>query len=387
MGEERVTREFTTSLVRWALLVRLVSVLVALLVPTQSVTDPRVAVALGLLGAWSLVWLGPRGRAISVVVRHPMVAVGDALVAVAVTALVGVDSPLVFATLSTALAIGVLFRPTVSVPVTGVLVAGYLLVALAQVTGQQAAFVFTFVLPATYVVLAALGGITRHLHRRVVAQQARLTVATAEAAAAAERARLAREMHDSVAKSLHGVALAAAALPRWVEKDPSVAVAQASAIQQAAEQASLEARDLLVSLRNKQEGPLVERLTDLVVRFRERTGLDTSLHVRNLVDLEPGVCHEILQVVDEALENVQRHAGARHVEVQLDSTGETVEVRVVDDGAGFEPTQVPRRRFGLLGMRERAGAIGGALVVDSAVGRGTRVALRVPLQRGAGSVA
>jgi signal transduction histidine kinase len=376
-------RSFTTSMVRWALVVRLASTLVALVVPIASADRPRVVLALALLGGWSLVWLAPRGGTIRVVRRHPIIAVGDVLVAVMVTGLVGVDSPLVFATLSTAVVIGVLFRPLVTCLVTGVLVAGYVLAALDQEVGGSAVFVYLFVIPATYVVLALLGGVTRHLHEQVLAEQAKLSASTAAAAAAAERARLARDMHDSVAKSLHGVALAAAALPRWIEQDHQVAVRQASAIQQAAEQASAEARELLVSLRSISEGPLVERLTDLVTDFRTRTGIATTLEVRNLADLEPAVSHEILQVVGEALENVHRHAGAQRVIVELDSAGETVAVRVADDGAGFEPGRVPARHYGLLGMRERAAALGGHLSVESARGQGTTVGLLVPLHANA----
>jgi signal transduction histidine kinase len=374
-----VTRTFTTSIVRWALVVRLASTLVALLMPMPSVGQPRVVLALALLGGWSLVWLAPRGGTISVVQRHPLIAVGDALIAVMVTALVGVGSPLVFATLSTALVIGVLFRPATSVLVTGVLVLGYVLVAISRPVGDQAMFAYAFVIPATYVVLALLGGVTRHLHEQVLAEQSKLAAASAEAAAAAERARLARDMHDSVAKSLHGVALAAAALPRWIDQDQQEAVRHAAAIQRAAEQASVEARDLLSSLRTVHEGPLVERLTDLVAEFRTATGIPTELTVRSLADLDPAVTQEVLQVVGEALENVHRHARAGKTLVDVDGDGDEVTVRVGDDGAGFDPAGVPPRHYGLVGMHERAAELGGTLTVDSTPGEGTLVTLRIPL--------
>jgi signal transduction histidine kinase len=275
--------------------------------------------------------------------------------------------------------IGVLFRPVTSTLVTGVLVAGYVLVAMAQPVGDQAMFAYAFVIPATYVVLALLGGVTRHLHEQVLAEQSKLASASALAAAAAERARLARDMHDSVAKSLHGVALAAAALPRWIVQDQQAAVRHAAAIQVAAEQASLEARDLLVSLRTVHEGPLVERLTDLVAEFRTATGIPTELEVRSLADLDPAVTQEVMMVVAEALENVRRHAGAGRAVVGVNGDGDAVTVRIGDDGAGFDPAAVPGRRFGVVGMRERAEALGGALDVDSAPGEGTTVTLRIPL--------
>ena len=378
-----MSRQFTTSLVRWALGVRVASVLVVLLLPLTAPFSPRVALAVALLGCWSLVWLAPRDGTIQVARRHPIVVVGDTLVAVIVTALVGVDSPLVFATLSTALVIGVLFRGWTAALLVGVLVAGYLVVALGQTTGATDRFAYAFILPATYVVLALLGGVTRRLHEQVLLEQARLAHASATAAAAAERARLARDMHDSLAKSLHGVALAAAALPRWVERDARTAVDQATVIREAAEQASREARELLVSLRTRRDVPLVTRLNELVTEFEARTGIRTELEIGSAPELDPDAVHELAQIVGEALENVHRHAGASHVTVGVRDglLPATVEVAVIDDGSGFDPSRVPADHFGLVGMRERADGLGGHLDVAAAPGEGTAVTLRIPEQR------
>ena len=384
---DEISRGFTTSLVRWALLVRLASILVALVLPLQQQSTPRLVIAVALLGGWTLLWLVPGGSTMRLAQRHPILVVVDVLVALSVTALVGVASPLVFATLSTALVIGVLYPPLLRLLLTGILVWGYVLTALLRTSGLGETFVYIFVIPATYVVLALLGGVTRRLHEQVLAEQARATATAAAAAASAERARLARDMHDSVAKSLHGVALAAAALPRWVEQDQQVAVRQATTIQQAAEQASREARDLLVSLRTVHEGPLVERLTHRVSRFQEESAVEVALTVRDLADLDLEVTDQVLKVVEEALENVRRHAHATKVEVTVDGGGDHVDVRIADDGDGFDLASVPQRRFGLVGMRERAAAVGGELHVEAVPDRGTTVALRVPVQRGVGAQA
>lgn len=376
------TRQFTTSLVRWALGLRVVTVLVALVLPSAEAADPATVVAIALLGGWTLVWLAPRDGTIRVARRHPIVVVGDTVISVAVVSLVGVDHPLVLATFSTAVVIGLLFRTLLALLLLGVLTSGFLLPALAQAEGN-ALFAYAFVVPTTYVALALLGGVARRLHEQVLVEQARLSVATAEAAAAAERARLARDMHDSVAKSLHGVALAAAALPRWVERDQDVALNQAVVIQAAAEQASREARELLGSLRSRQRIPVAERLRDLVDGFRRRSGVEASLEIDAVPELDPGVAHELVQVVGEALENVHRHADAGRVAVMIrgQESGE-VEVTVVDDGRGFAVHDVDHDRFGLVGMRERAEALGGNLDLDSAPGVGTEVVLRIPPRHG-----
>ncbi|CAN5315244.1 hypothetical protein BH18ACT9_BH18ACT9_01110 [soil metagenome] len=374
-------RTFTMSVVRWALVTRVASLLLVMLIPTERWSEPAVVVAAAILCGWSLVWLAPRGGTLRVVQRHPLIAVGDVLMALVVTVLAGVNSPLVFATLSTALVVGVLFRPPVAVLLTIILVSGYLLVALTQTDGE-AFFVHTFVVPATYAVLAMLGNVTRHLHEQVMVEQARLAASYAAAAASAERARLARDMHDSVAKSLHGVALAAAALPRWIDQDQQSAIRQASVIQKAAQQASIEARDLLKSLRTLDDGPVIERLTEQVSAFETATGIDTQLQVKDLADLDPDVTSEVLAIVGEALENINRHAGARTAHVSLEANAESVQLEVRDDGVGFEPTNLPKGCYGVLGMRERARNVGGVLHLASPPGGGTTVTLRIPVATG-----
>jgi signal transduction histidine kinase len=377
---ESTDRSFTTSLVRWALVVRLVSLLVVLVAPIEVLGDPRVVVAVAMLAGWSLVWLAPGGGPLRYVRRHPIVAVGDVLLAVAVTGLVGVGSPLVLATLSTALVIGVLLPAATAWLVTTVLTMGYLLAALPEASGPSELFLHTVVIPATFVVLATLGGVTRRLHERVLHERDRLAQTRVAAAAEAERARLARDMHDSVAKSLQGVALAAAALPRWIERDTSAAVRHAEAIRVAAEQAAAEARDMLVELRRCEPGrSFGHRLTELVEDFGARTGLKATLVDDGVVDLSGLAAEEVLKVVGEALENVTRHAAATHVEVGVrqDGDGEVV-VCVSDDGRGFDPACVPVDRFGLVGMRERATRAGGDLELASRPGAGTRVSLRLP---------
>jgi signal transduction histidine kinase len=187
-------------------------------------------------------------------------------------------------------------------------------------------------------------------------------------------------MHDSVAKSLQGVALAAAALPRWIEQDTRAAVGRAEAVRAAAEQAAAEARDMLVALRRGEpDESFVQRLALLVEDFRSRTGLHVVLETAREAALEPAAAEEALKVVGEALENVTRHAAASRVrvEVRCDARGEVV-VGVADDGRGFEPARVASDRFGVVGMQERAEQAGGALELSSRPGDGTRVRLRIP---------
>lgn len=375
------TQGFTISLVRWALLIRLLSLLLVLFLPLDTMQDTEVIIAVCLVAAWSLLWLSPRRRTLALVQQHPIIAVGDVLLAAVVTALVGVDSPLVFVTLSTALVIGLLLPSLAAGLICTILVASYLLVAIAEVEPGQGMFVFTLVLPATYAVLAGLGGVTRHLYDQVLAEQAKLHASMAENAATAERTRLARDMHDSVAKSLHGMALASATLPTWIDKDPATARRHAMAIQRGAEQASAEARSLLISLRQQPgNGELVEPLRALVKEFDAQRETAAELVVEKVPGLAPEACSEVVKAVAEALENVARHARATSVIVKLTGSMTTAQVEVIDDGVGFDVEDVPDGHFGIQGIRERMEAVSGELTLVSRPGRGTRLLLSIPLQ-------
>jgi len=91
----------------------------------------------------------------------------------------------------------------------------------------------------------------------------------------------------------------------------------------------------------------------------------------------------VYRVVQEALHNCEKHSGARNVRVSVRQFPETLVAEIEDDGAGFQMDgcHAPKRSMGLglLGMRERAGNVGGSLIIDSAPHHGTRVALRIPL--------
>jgi two-component system sensor histidine kinase DegS len=92
----------------------------------------------------------------------------------------------------------------------------------------------------------------------------------------------------------------------------------------------------------------------------------------------------LYRILQKALENVRKHARARHVTVRMTKQGDIVELTIKDDGIGFDPDQPPARRkerrdLGLLRMRERATYVGGALIVKSAPRAGTEILVRIPL--------
>jgi signal transduction histidine kinase len=379
-------RDFDQKVVAVALLVRLVTIAVALVGMLGEVITPTVLACVLVLSATSFSYL-VSSSVTQFVMRHPLAVVLDLLVALGVVAALGIESPLVLTTLSTALVMGVLFRAPVVVLGTIALVSGYLIVAATK--GLDHGFMVLLGIPAMYVSLAAIGYVVQRAHQREVATTLELVELHRAVSAAEERGRLAREMHDSLGKTLHGIGLAAQALPTWVETDPEAAVRYAREIAAGADQAATEARALLVRLRADQpDRPLSTVLADRCAAWQERSGVTCTFAGAGAVDLSTDARYETLAILDEALENVFRHAHARTVEVTMRGSSDgTVTFAVRDDGAGFtigadgRPARTRHGHFGVAGMHERAASIGARLELESAHGHGTTVTVHVPTAR------
>lgn len=379
-------RAFDQRVIGVALLVRLGAIAVALIGHVGSQLSGPLLAGILVLSLVSFVQLYyPRVQAL--VLRHPLTFVIDILVCLATITVLGVESPLVLATFSTALLIGVMFPLRTAVVAAVVLVAGYLL-AMVLTTGGTHGFMTTLGIPALYVGMVATGIGVRDAHAREVRAHRLLAETRHAAASADERARLAREMHDSLGKTLHGVALAAQTLPTWVDRDPEQARQHAQSLADGANQAAAEARTLLNRMRADQpDRPLAQVLGERCAVWQEHQGIRCDFRAECAVDLATDARYELLAIVGEALENVARHAQASTVEVVLRGDGGAVTVSVRDDGVGFTPGPAgtgPRGHYGLVGMYERAERIGTVLDVVSEPGAGTTVSVRIPAEEGVG---
>ena len=219
-------------------------------------------------------------------------------------------------------------------------------------------------------------------HAALAVVNAQRTERARELSVAAERARLARELHDSVTQTLFSLTLATeSAVALAGEADPKL-VDQLEQVRGLAEAGLAEMRGLVETLR-----PVDVDADGLAAALRKRIELlgrvhdvRLSLHTRGPVRLQDRtVEREVLRIAGEALANALRHASARSVEVSLD-TGDPVRLVVADDGVGFDLPATLRHshRLGLTSMRERAEALGGTLEIVTAPGAGTRVELEVP---------
>ena len=164
-------------------------------------------------------------------------------------------------------------------------------------------------------------------------------------------------------------------LPRLWERDPGEARRRLEELRQLTRGALAEMRTLLLELRPAAliEVPLADLLRQLCDAFTGRSRVPALLTVRGQTRLPTEVQVALYRMAQEALNNIAKHARARHVEVLLNCSAESVELAVRDDGSGFDLQRVPADHLGLRIMRERAAAIGAQLDIESQPGHGTRV--------------
>ncbi|MEF2279279.1 sensor histidine kinase [Deinococcus sp. YIM 134068] len=195
-----------------------------------------------------------------------------------------------------------------------------------------------------------------------------------------ERARLARELHDSVAQALYGITLGAKTARATLGRDEVRTRASLDYTIRLAEGGVSEMKALLFSLRPDalEEGGLVAALSQHAHALEARHGLTVHATLGAEPPLTPPAQAAAYRVAQEAMHNVVKHARASQVWLTVETGEEGVTVRVRDDGRGFDPAALPGGTLGQRGMRERAREVGGTLDVTSAAGTGTTVTLTLP---------
>jgi signal transduction histidine kinase/ligand-binding sensor domain-containing protein len=204
-----------------------------------------------------------------------------------------------------------------------------------------------------------------------------------------ERTSIARDLHDTLLQSFHGLMLRFQIVSQLLPDRPVEAKAELDRTIDRAAQAITEGRDAVQALRAStvQTNDLARAINTLGEELATDPGNDGSPAFRVTVEGEPRDLHpilrdEIYRIAAEVLRNAFHHAAARQIEVEIRYDHEQFRLRVRDDGRGIDPAVLSRQgsegHYGLPGMRERAALIGGKLTVWSEVGAGTEVELRVP---------
>ena len=208
-----------------------------------------------------------------------------------------------------------------------------------------------------------------------------------EHTARGERARVSRELHDVVAHHISMIAVQAETARLTTAGMPTAGAQRLSAIGDTARAALTEMRRLLGVLRedtradvaDRQPQPGLLQLNELLDEARDASGSGIRLIVRgHMAALDPGVELAAYRIVQEALTNARRHAEGAAVDVELHYTADALRLRVRDNGPGPPSATPPSGGHGLLGMRERAAAVGGELRTGSAHGGGFVVEATLP---------
>jgi PAS domain S-box-containing protein len=218
-----------------------------------------------------------------------------------------------------------------------------------------------------------------------VANQVAITMVNAELyghaqelAVLEERQRLARNLHDAVNQSLFSAGLIAEVLPRLWDRDQAEARRSLEDLRRLTRGAMAEMRSLLAELRPSTltDSDLGDLLYQLGNALEGRTNLPVSVSVSGELILPPNVQVAFYRICQEALNNAAKHAKASHVEISLKQDETVVELRIRDDGQGFDMQQVFSGHYGLGMMHERAEAAGILLSVASSPGHGTELTAR-----------
>jgi two-component system nitrate/nitrite sensor histidine kinase NarX len=209
-----------------------------------------------------------------------------------------------------------------------------------------------------------------------------------------ERSVIARELHDSLAQSLSYLKIQVTRLKSHLDGN-STRTQTADVVEElkvGLNNAYRQLRELLTTFRLRMDGRgLSDALQDTVGEFSQRTGMDFRLHDRLLGhELDSSEQIHVLQVVREALTNVEHHAQANRADVRLAIEQGRVRVTVDDDGVGIHDAEPPTHHYGLAIMRDRAATLGGTLRISRRSEGGTRVELdflpRGPFQAGGGQL-
>lgn len=197
-----------------------------------------------------------------------------------------------------------------------------------------------------------------------------------------ERARIAREVHDTLMQGVTGVSLQLQAACRRLPADPGQARQRMEHALSRLDQVLAEARHAILELRTSGLGPI-----DLDHHLRELARETAAEHgLRIVIDtqgarrsLPQTLAVHLLRIARETVTNAIRHSGASTLKITLHYEPDSVRLLAEDDGCGFDLARLPQRCFGLTGMRERAQSIGGHLSIRSAPGQGTKIEVHAPV--------
>ncbi len=215
----------------------------------------------------------------------------------------------------------------------------------------------------------------------IAVRTARLHEAEEQGTIHAERDRIARELHDSIAQVLGVIHLQLRSLETRAKDEASHVMAdELSQLAETADEAYRDVREAILGLREtvREDDGLEGSLREYLRKYSRQTGIAATVTCEGDTRraLSPRVEVQLLRVVQEALTNTRKHSRAHRVSIRIDCTGPAATLTIEDDGVGFDPASLVRSMeggFGLASMRERVEQVGGTLTVHTARNEGTTI--------------
>ncbi|MCP5096643.1 MAG: sensor histidine kinase [Chloroflexi bacterium] len=198
----------------------------------------------------------------------------------------------------------------------------------------------------------------------------------------AERQRMARELHDTLAQGLAGLILQLEAQEAFLERgDSEAAMAITGQAKDRARAALANARRAIDDLRDQTAVSPLDAVSTEIERFTTATGIACKTKLPDELVLSPQIGEHLVRCVGEGLANVAQHAKADHVAVAVGVVDGRLHTTIHDDGIGFDVTNgaIPAGHYGLIGLRERARLANGTLTIESDFGEGTTLQMVLPL--------
>ena len=199
---------------------------------------------------------------------------------------------------------------------------------------------------------------------------------------AAERQRMARELHDTLSQGLAGLILQLEAVEAHLGGNrPERALGILQQSMKRARETLANSRLAIDNLRHDRKRNLEEAVRLEIDQFTDSTGIPCTLQIEIPANISEMVSEAVIRVTEEGFSNIARHANARKAWLRISYIDEdnSLEMEIRDDGIGFDPQQVEAGHYGLLGMRERVILVGGRVDVLSEAGKGTRILVRFPV--------
>lgn len=198
-----------------------------------------------------------------------------------------------------------------------------------------------------------------------------------------ERNRIARELHDSVSQQLFAANMMISAMREVSEQNSLSILEEVIRVEEIIGNAQTEMRALLLHLRpvDLMDQSLDEGIKHLLIELNSKIPMEIHWHL-NPVKIESGIEDHLFRIVQEAISNTMRHAKAKRLEIYLTQNINSVQLKIIDDGQGFDITKAKQKgNYGLRNMEDRVKSLGGSINIISNANKGTSINIQIPISK------